>query len=126
MAQENVVNYTPEMDSIIKEEAKASPKNLAASFRNSSERIKKELEEKNITPEKVMARYYLKFNKRKPSSRATRTTPKAEKNKTVKTVKKDTNVTEIADEKYSLMKELADTLNKRKKMNLIKYLYSTI
>lgn len=130
MAQDNFVVYTPEMDKIIKEEAKASPKNLAASFRASAKRIEDELGEKNATPEKIQARFYLKHNKRKAStssSNGNKTRAKKTAPKTVKTVEKDTNVTEeLTDDKYMLVKSFVEGLPKEKRLALVKDVWDNI
>lgn len=133
MAQENFVVYTPEIDAIIKEEVKRSPKNLSEGFRQAAERIEKEVGEKNISMEKVQARYYLKFNKRKASTEngnGNRTATKAPANtkaNTVKTVAPNTNVTEeITDEKYLLVKGFVDGLTREKKLRLIKEAWDSI
>ena len=142
MAQENFVVYTAEMDNIIKEEAKKSPKNLAASFRASVERIKSELGEQNVTPEKIKARFYLKHNKRKAngngngngaeakaktSRNGKKTAPSSGSAKTVKTVENNTNVTEeVTDEKYLLVRDFVASLPMDKKLKLVKELWAGI
>lgn len=135
MAQDSFVVYTTEMDNIIKEEAKKSPKNLAASFRKSTERIKNELGEPNVTPEKIQARFYLKHNKRKSSSsngsskktKAKAKAPskaKSSNSSTVKTVDEGVNVTE--DVRFKLAKEYILNLSRERKAEIVKELWEEL